>query len=185
MSVYFLKSRFVFCTKEEAKKIANEVNNLNEFYKDKADFNYSCDEYDEAKKGFMLSISKRNNFYDDFGYLDSEYKTYYTVYEDFIVDYYTGYTNDYNHEVFPKYIVNDKEFFNLDELKAAFVNNDNSTSDKSNPMTFNEEDFISWLYEINDSSDEDFFIDVFMNDNHDNFDHIRHESIYNIVFPQI
>lgn len=112
MSTYFDKTKFVFCNENEAKAIANDVEKLNNYYKGKADYTYYCEAYDDSNKGIIVGYSKRNSSYDDFSYLDSKFKTLYIVYGDGD----DSYTNDYNHVIFPKYIVDGDEFKNADEI---------------------------------------------------------------------
>lgn len=112
MSKYYNKTYFVYCTREEANKFKDEVEKLNNFYKGKEDFCYYVKDYDDVKKGIEIGYSKRNCQEDDFRYLVWKYKRYYIVYGD--ED--KSYTNDYKHEIFPKYMIDGNDFKNVDEI---------------------------------------------------------------------
>lgn len=112
MSKYYNKTYFVYCTREEAKKFKDEVEKLNNFYKGKEDYCYYVKDYDDVNNGIEIGYSKRNCQDDDFRYLVWKYKTYYIVYGDGD----KNYTNDYNHEIFPKYIIDGKDFNNIDDI---------------------------------------------------------------------
>ena len=111
MGRFFDKTRFVFCNENEAKEIINEVKKTSDYYVGKGDFSFTCSEYDNINKGIIVSYSKRNDSFDDFQCLSDKYKTLIMEYDEE-----KYYTNDVNHEVFPKYIVDGKNFNSVDEI---------------------------------------------------------------------
>ena len=147
MSYIYSKYVFIFCSEDQASDIINQVEELSDNAKaQNIECRYDYDPYDRDRGGIMVSYQKRNDKTDDYRRIESKYRTLWMT----LGDGDESYTNDFDHEVFPKFIMDGIGYHSGQEITNALEEIGITYDSTEHDPDGDPEEFVSWILENED-----------------------------------
>lgn len=147
MSYIYSKYVFIFCSEDQASDIINQVEELSDNAKaQNIECRYDYDPYDRNRGGIMVSYQKRNDKTDDYRHIESKYRTLWMT----LGDGDESYTNDFDHEVFPKFIMDGIDYRSGQEITNALEEIGITYDSTEHDPDGDPEEFVSWIHENED-----------------------------------